>query len=90
MISETAPTLTPMPPGTLPVQRATPYCRRHTNHVVIGGGEDEVTLSFGQFCAEEPQAPVIEMFASLSLTRRFAQQVVELLQQQLRSPMLGR
>jgi len=71
----------------LPVRLAEAYLRRHTNHVVVNALPEELTLSFGQLCPEQPNAPTIEMFASLSLSRGFAQQLVELIQQQLRQPM---
>jgi hypothetical protein len=88
MIQNT-PLLAPGLPGSAspalpPVHLAAAYLRRYTNHVVVNGGPEEMTLCFGQLCPEQPQTMTIEMFASLSLTRGFAQQLVELIQQQLR------
>jgi hypothetical protein len=83
------PTPTQMSPATVPIRLAADYLRRYAEHVVVTANPESVTLSFGQVCPENPQNPVVEMYASLTMSRSFAQQVLTLLQQQLQAAPLA-
>jgi hypothetical protein len=79
------PTVPPAAAPSFPVRAAAAYLRRYSQHVVITASPEEITLHFGQLCTEIPNAAAVEMFASLTLHRTFAHQLVDLLQQQLRA-----